>query len=198
MTTTALLYIANVAAIGVLTLGLYFPRHRRRDLVVAYLGVNLGVMAVSTVLLSTAVGAGLGLGLFGVLSIIRLRSDELAQHEVAYYFSALALGLLSGLGSEPLVSIGLMAIILAAMFVADHPLLLRGYRRELIVVDRAIADRSALVAHLEQRLGGRVHHVTVSKLDFVNDTATVDVRYREAGPGPGTRAVAGDALEATR
>jgi len=83
ITTTALLYAANVIAITVLTLGLYFPRHRRRDLVVAYLGVNLGIMAVSTVLLNTAVGAGLGLGLFGVLSIIRLRSDELAQHVVA-------------------------------------------------------------------------------------------------------------------
>jgi hypothetical protein len=180
--TAALLYTANIAAILILTLGLYFPRHRRRDLVVAYLGVNLGVMAVSTVLLSTAVGAGLGLGLFGVLSIIRLRSDELEQHEVAYYFSALALGLLSGLGSEPVISMVLMAVVVGAMFIADHPLLLRGYRRELIVVDRAIADRSALVAHLERRLGGRVYHVTVQKLDFVNDTTTADVRYREGAP----------------
>lgn len=188
-TSTALLYAANIVAIGTLTLGLYFPRHRRRDLVVAYLGVNLGVMAVSTILLSTAVGAGLGLGLFGVLSIIRLRSDELAQHEVAYYFSALALGLLSGLGSEPVVSIGLMGVVLAAMFVADHPALLRGYRRELIVLDRAIADRSALIAALEQKLGGQVHHVTVSKIDYVADTTTADVRYREATGRRATAAV---------
>lgn len=177
--TAALLYAANVAAILILTLGLYFPRHRRRDLVVAYLGVNLGVMAVSTVLLSTAVGAGLGLGLFGVLSIIRLRSDELAQHEVAYYFSALALGLLSGLGSEPVVSLTLMGVVVAAMFLADHPLLLSGYRREQIVLDRAIPDTSALVAALEQRLGCTVHYASVQKLDFVNDTTVADVRYRE-------------------
>jgi len=196
ITTTVLLYAANVIAITVLTLGLYFPRHRRRDLVVAYLGVNLGIMAVSTVLLNTAVGAGLGLGLFGVLSIIRLRSDELAQHEVAYYFSALALGLLSGLGSEPLLSVGLMAVVLIAMFVADHPALLRGYRREVIVLDRAISDTSALVAALEQRLGGQVHHTTVQKLDFVNDTTTVDVRYREGAAGR-RRAVA-TALETAR
>ena len=71
---TAALYAADILAIGILVLGLYFPRHRRRDLVVAYVGINVGVMAVSSVLLSTAVGAGLGLGLFGVLSIIRLRS----------------------------------------------------------------------------------------------------------------------------
>ena len=39
-----------------------------------------------------ATGLGLGLGLFGVLSIIRLRSSEPSQEEVAYYFVALAMG----------------------------------------------------------------------------------------------------------
>ena len=99
MTQYALLAL-DLAAISVLAFGVYFPRHRRRDLVVAYLGVNVGVLAVATALADSAVGAGLGLGLFGVLSIIRLRSTELTQHEVAYYFSALALGLLGGLASR--------------------------------------------------------------------------------------------------
>lgn len=197
-TTTALLYAANIAAILILTLGLYFPRHRRRDLVVAYLGVNIGIMAVSTILLSTAVGAGLGLGLFGVLSIIRLRSDELAQHEVAYYFSALALGLLSGLGSEPVMAISLMGVIVAAMFVADNPLLLRGYRRETVVLDRAISDEAALTAALEQRLGGQVYNATIIKIDFVNDTTIVDTRYRVSSGVLARQAEALDTAEASR
>ena len=41
------LYAADAVAIVVLVFGVYFPRHRRRDLVVAYLGVNVGVLAVS-------------------------------------------------------------------------------------------------------------------------------------------------------
>ena len=177
--TVLLSYLADLVAIGILVLGLYFPRHRRRDLVVAYFGVNVGVMAVSTVLLNGAVGLGLGLGLFGVLSIIRLRSEELAQHEVAYYFSALALGLLSGLGTEPIwLTAVLMATVIAAMWVGDHPAMLRGYRRQLVTVDRAIENEQMLVAHLEQRLGADIKHFTVIKLDLVNDTTTVDVRYR--------------------
>ena len=178
MTANLALYAANLVAILILVLGVYFPRHRRRDLVVAYFGVNLGIMAVSSVLLSTAVGAGLGLGLFGVLSIIRLRSDELAQHEVAYYFSALALGLLSGLGSDIVVSAALMVFIVAVMFIADHPRLLRGYRRELIVLDRAITDEAALTEYLEAKLGRRVVGVGVQRIDMVNDSTWVDVRSR--------------------
>jgi hypothetical protein len=177
--TVFLSYLADLVAIGILVLGLYFPRHRRRDLVVAYLGVNVGVMAVSTALLSGAVGLGLGLGLFGVLSIIRLRSDELAQHEVAYYFSALALGLLSGLSTEPIwLTVSLMTVIVVAMWVGDHPAMLRGYRRQIVTVDRAIENEQTLVAYLEQRLGADIKHITVMRLDLVNDTTTVDVRYR--------------------
>lgn len=170
---------ANIVAISLLTFGLYFPRHRRRDLLTAYLGVNVGVLAVSSVLMNSDVGAGLGLGLFGVLSIIRLRSDELAQHEVAYYFSALAIGLLGGLNSAPIeVTAGLMAAIVVVMAVADHPQLLGGYRRQVLVVERAFADEAALIAHLERTLGGTVHGVTVQKADFVNETTTVEVRWK--------------------
>ena len=85
-------------------------------MLVAILGLNIGVMAVATALSSTDVSAGLGLGLFGVLSIIRVRSAELRQEEVAYYFSSLALGLLAGFTLDPLwLNPALMAVIIAAM-----------------------------------------------------------------------------------
>src|SRR5699024_4106409 len=89
-----ILIVADLVAAIILTFGLYWRRHYRRDLVVAFFGINVGVLAVSAALADSQVGAGVGLGLFGVLSIIRLRSDELAQHEIAYYFAMLALGLL--------------------------------------------------------------------------------------------------------
>ena len=82
------------------------------------------------------------------------------------------------------MALSLMATVLAAMFVADHPLLLRGYLREVVVVDRALTDRAALVDYLEGRLGGTVKHLAVQRLDFVNDTTTVDVRYRAASRRP--------------
>lgn len=174
-----ILIAIDLVAISILTFGLYFPRHHRRDLVVAFLGVNVGVLAVSMILGSSTIGAGLGLGLFGVLSIIRLRSDEIAQHEVAYYFSALALGLLTGLGTEvnPL-TIGLMALIIAVMFVGDHPRLFGSYRQQSMQLDTAIADETQLTEHLERMLGARVRSVQVKHLDLVNDTTLVDVRYQ--------------------
>lgn len=174
------LFAIDLVAVCVLVFGLYFPRHRRRDLVVAYLGVNVGVLAVASSLSSGDVGAGLGLGLFGVLSIIRLRSTELDQHEVAYYFSALAMGILGPLsGGSAWLAPALMALILVVMYLGDHPRLLRSYRRQIVVLDTAVTDHVALVAQLEQLLGARVHTATVDRVDLVNETTVVEVRYSQ-------------------
>lgn len=183
------LVAADLLAITVLTFGVYVPRYHRRDLVVAFFGVNVGVLAVATALMGTTVGLGLGLGLFGVLSIIRLRSSELDQPEVAYYFSALALGLLGGLGGTGYLAIGLMALIVAVMYLAGHPRVMPRHRRQMVMLDRAISDETMLIAALEKKLGGQVRAVSVHKLDLVNDSTLVDVRYRLIPPSPATAEV---------
>jgi hypothetical protein len=172
-------FVLDLIAISILAFGLYFPRHRRKDLLVAFVGVNVGVLAVAEAFTSTDVTAGLGLGLFGVLSIIRLRSTELDQQEVAYYFVALALGVLGGVPVTPdWLAPALMAGLLLAIGIADHPTLLQGHRAQTITLDQAYTDEAALRGRLEAMLGARIHRVTIRRTDFVDDTTLVDVRYR--------------------
>ena len=180
MSLTTLTYIAaDLIALAVLVGALYAPRHARKDLMAAYIGVNVGVLAVTLLLSTASVAVGLGLGLFGVLSIIRLRSTELAQHEVAYFFAALALGLLGGIQTAPIGMVAaLMGTVVAALWIGDHPALMRRNRHQVIVLDHAITNETALIAHLERTLGGQVRSVEVQRLDLVDDTTTVDVRFR--------------------
>ncbi len=174
----AALFALDIVAVTVLVFGLYFPRHRRREMVVAYLVVNVGVLAAVTALSSTTVGAGLGLGLFGILSIIRLRSAELDQSEVAYYFAALALGLLGGMPVTPLwLGPALMVAILLALYVGDHPAMFGRYRTEIVTLDVAYTNEAALAARIEETFNTRVHRVVVRKVDLVNDTTCVEVRH---------------------
>ncbi len=183
----AALVTADLVAIAVLVFGLYFPRYRRRDMVVAILGLNVGVMAVATALSTAEVSAGLGLGLFGVLSIIRLRSSELAQQDIAYYFTALAIGLLGGISVSPAwVTPALMGAILVTLFVADHPRLFTRHRNQTVTLDVAYPDERAAIAHLETLLGAEVTRLRIKKLDLVHDTTLVDVCFklpRNLAPG---------------
>ncbi len=176
---TASLIVADLAALGVLVFALYFPRYRRKDIVVATLSLNVGVLAVATALASASVSAGFGLGLFGVLSIIRLRSSELDQEEVAYYFSSLSLGLLAGFDVEPdWLAPALMAAILVALFVGDHPRLFPGHRHQNVTLEGAYTDEVALTQRLETMLSADVLRLKVKKVNLVNNTTSVDVRYR--------------------
>jgi len=185
----------DLVAVVVMACAVYFPRHRRRDMVFAYVGLNAGVAAVTIALDSASIGAGLGLGLFGVLSIIRLRSSELTQAEVAYYFVALAMGLLGGFELDPTwVSAVLICMLVAVVFVADHPRLLQGYRQQVITVDRAYTDEAELRHYLGELLRADVKHMVVEKVDLVRDTTVVDVRYRLLVHGPA--AVAGSVEKA--
>jgi hypothetical protein len=178
-----LLPLCDLALIAILTYALFLPRHRRRDLILSYLAVNIGVLAVARALSETSVNAGLGLGLFGVLALIRLRSAELDQHEIAYYFSSLALGLIGGLGADMgWAAVALMAGLVAVMAIADSGLILRSYRVETVVVDQAIAGEEELRARLEVILGAKVLGVTVRKLDLVNDLTVVDARFAVGAP----------------
>ncbi len=173
------LFFLDLVAIAVMVFAVYFPRHRQREMVYALLGINVGVLAVTQALSSATVSAGLGLGLFGVLSIIRLRSTEMGQAEVGYYFAAIALGLLGGFAVTPSwLSPALMGAIVAVAIVGDHPRLFASYRQQQLLLDRAYADERDARSRVETLVGGPVHHVAVRRVDLVQDTTLVDVRYR--------------------
>ena len=175
--------VADLIAISLLVFGVYFPRHRHRDMIVAYLGINVGVLAISAALSSMEVSLGTAVGLFGVLSIIRLRSDELDQRQVAYYFGALALGLLGGASvTDPAKTIGLMALIVGVLWFADHPRLFHRYQTREMVVDRAISTEKGVIAYLGETLGVQIHGVSIREVNLVNDTTLVQVRFTEREP----------------
>ncbi|MFI7417174.1 DUF4956 domain-containing protein [Nonomuraea sp. NPDC049684] len=171
----------DLAAITVLAYGLYYRRHHRRDLLFAYVALNVGIFAVVSLLLVQRVDLAVGFGLFGVLSIIRLRSSEITQQEIAYYFVAIVLGLVNGIAAQlPLTALLLDGVLLAVVHVADHPRLLGRTRQQVVTLDVVHADPELLRADLESRLRGRVLHCVVTQVDYVRDVTVVDVRFQIA------------------
>ena len=170
---------ADLLAIFLLAFVLYFRRHRRADLLLSYVALNIGIFVAMSLLSRVRVDVALGFGLFAILSIIRLRSSAVTQQEVAYYFVALVLGLVNGLGLDDRWILGMANVLLiATMLVVDSTPLRERARRMDITLDVVHSDDAALVADLERRLGGRVMHHVVNEVDYVRDVMVVDVRYR--------------------
>lgn len=177
--------IVDMAAIFLLAYALYFRRHRRADLLLAYVALNIGIFVAMALLTRVRVDIALGFGLFAILSIIRLRSSTVTQQEVAYYFVALVMGLVNGIGLDDRRLVVLInALLLITMAVVDSSRLRNRAQRMDVTLDAVHADEASLVADLESRLGGQVMHHVVDQVDYVRQTTVVDVRYR-----PGTRPV---------
>lgn len=170
---------ADLVALAVLVFVLFPLRSGRRELIPAYLVVNVGVLAVTATLSTSTISAGLGLGLFGILSIIRLRSEEISQREIAYYFAGLTLGLLGGIATTPVwAGPALMAAVLVAVAVGDLPRISPATKTQELLLDRAVVDPAAARAQVEALLGVEVLDIDLARVDLVNDTTSVRIRYR--------------------
>ena len=122
---------------------------------------------------------------------MRLRSGALSQIEVGYYFLALTLGLVNGLGvaaggpARLPVAVALDVVLLGAMAALD-----RRYRgalvRRTVVLDVVHRDEAALRADLAARLGAEIVGCEIVAVDYVQDTTECAVPCR-----PGTREAAG-------
>lgn len=163
----------NLVVITILVFAIYRPRHSKSDLALSYLVLNLGVFGAVTLLAGLQSGLALGMGLFGILSIIRLRSSAISQTEVAYYFVALVLGLVNSLGASRLVlSVTINVLLVGALALLDRgakAIASRPTEKRRIVLDVIHADPVTLRADLESRLGTSVLDVTTEEVDYVRD-----------------------------
>jgi Ca2+/Na+ antiporter len=182
-----LAFAINIVAVSVLAFVLYFPRHQRRDLVLAFLGVNVGLFAVAEFVADRELNLAVGLGLFALLSVVRLRSSEIAQEDIGYYFVALVLGLINGFSHDGELTriVTLNVLLLVVMYVADHPRVLGRRFQQVVTLDDVYRDERALRNDVERLLGGTVTKMVVLRSDFVHKQTVVDVRLRSPVPaGP--------------
>jgi Domain of unknown function (DUF4956) len=185
----------DLASIAALIYGIYLPRYRRMDLVVVYGLFNLGLFLAIVVITRGEVTLGIGLGLFAVLSMIRLRSETFSNRELAYFFVALVLALVTAIDVGGLApAAGLAAIALAAAWVVDHPRFNRPTSRLEVTLELVFSDPEALRRHLEERLNARVTEASVLEIDYVRETTRAVVQYVA---GPRTRPVPQEALDVT-
>lgn len=175
----------DVIALLILAGGLYSRRHSGRELLMVYTCFNIGLFVALTGITGGKFPAGVGFGLFGVLSIIRLRSQAFSNAEIGYFFLALVLALVNGLpGRGIALPAALSAGLLLAVYFADHPALHPTLHTARVTLDRAFPVSLELRDAVAARLGAEVVELRVLDLDAVRDTTRVAVRYRRGDGAP--------------
>ena len=192
--TRVVLVSIDIVAVTLLVFGLYFPRHRRRDLVVAYLGVNVGVLAVASALSTAAAPAPASAS--GSRCSACCRSSGCAPPSSTstrwrttsprwhWASSAPRRGAPSG------ISAALMALILLVMAVGDHPAAVA----RLPPADHRARPGDHRPGRARRPPGAAARRPgtrrSVQRVDLVNDTTVVDVRYSARAGRPPPRPTA--------
>ncbi|MCW2839918.1 MAG: hypothetical protein JWR55_1401 [Aeromicrobium sp.] len=166
--------LALVILIGLL----YRRRQSAPAMPLVFAALNMGLFAALTAISAGSFKAGIGFGLFGLLSLVRLRSAAFTLKDVAYTFIALVLALVNGLQQRELWLVAsLSALLLVVVWVADDSRSQSATRVMRLTLDHLVLDPTEALVELEARLAVPILSVVIDDLDFVRETTRVSVRY---------------------
>ena len=81
----------NLIVAVFITRFIYYPQTQTKSYVFTFIAFNSIVYFVLSLLTSTALGVGVGFGLFAIFSVLRYRTDEMPIREMTYMFILVAL-----------------------------------------------------------------------------------------------------------
>lgn len=168
---------------------LYYPKSKRRDFYFTYLLTSVAVFFLMFFMMSMKAKAtmGIGIGLFGIFSIMRFRTDAMPVREMTYLFLIISLSVISAISgdrddfdwariSELVIT---DAIVILITWLCEHRLKVKATK--LIQYDRielATPQRYAeMLDDLKKRTGLDIIKVDVGGMDFLKDCVVLKVYY---------------------
>lgn len=176
--------VVNLALVG----GFYYRRSRRNDFYFTFMLIGVAIFLLVFFMIfilddmKGKAGIGLGIGLFGIFSIMRYRTDTMPVREMTYLFVVVSVSVINALALNMsfleltitnLVVIGGVALGEGLLKVSSSKLV-QYDRIELILPER----REELIADLESLLGIKVIKIDVGSVDFLRDMAMLRVYYK--------------------
>ena len=174
---------------------LYFKKAKRRDFFFTFMIISVAIFFLVYLMMGMDRGKatmGVGLGLFGIFSIMRYRTDAMPVREMTYLFVVVCLSVVHAMADSlgvdatgnligtPLVELLVIdVIVITAIIIFERSLkvqaskLVQYDRIDLIKPER----REELIADLEARLGLKVVSVRVGAVDFLRDMTVLLVYY---------------------
>ncbi len=167
---------------------LYYPKSKRRDFFFTFMLIGIAIFFIVFFMIFVLedmkgkTGIGVGIGMFGIFSIMRYRTDAMPVREMTYLFIVLCLSVVNALASTmPIVELLLTnLLIVVCVWACEKSLkvvpckLIQYDRIELIKPDRM----EELKEDLRERTGLDIIKVDVGGIDMLRDMAVLKVYYR--------------------
>ncbi len=161
---------------------LYYRKSHRNDFYFTFMLMTVAIFFLVYFMMGMDRGKatmGVGLGLFGIFSIMRYRTDAMPVREMTYLFLIVCLSVVHAMAEDfgELLVVDVLtvsAIVICEMRFKVHATKLIQYDRvELTKPEK----REELIADLESRTGLKILKIDVGGIDFLKDTVVLRVTY---------------------
>ena len=181
-------FLFNFLIAFVIVRFIYYPKTKDREYVFTFLTFNTIIFFVLSLLGSINLSVGFGFGLFGIFSVLRYRTDPIPIREMTYLFVTIALPVMNSiLVSDNGFTQVLLANLLCVMvlFAVERSWGFKFVSRKTIIYEKIdlIKPEFArlLLEDLQERTGLVITGVNVGSIDFLHDTAKLEISYLENG-----------------
>jgi len=161
----------------------YFRKSRRKDFYFTFVLMTVAIFFLVFFMMGMERGKatmGVGLGLFGIFSIMRYRTDTMPVREMTYLFLIVCLSVVHAMAADygDLIVVDILAIMSIALcesiLKVESTKLIQYDRVELIKPEK----REELIADLQERTGLIITKVDVGGIDFLKDSVVLKITYK--------------------
>ncbi len=167
---------------------LYYAKSHRRDFYFTFMLISVAIFFLVFFMvfvldeMKGKTGMGVGIGLFGIFSIMRYRTDAMPVREMTYLFLLISLSVLNALAESVTIVELLVTNVIVIICVWMCELKLKVQPFKLIQYDRIDlikpSNREDLIDDLERRFELKVLKVEVGGIDTLRDMAVLKVYYQ--------------------
>jgi hypothetical protein len=173
----------DIATVVLILSLIYYRNYKKLDYIFTFISFNLVIFVLTYVLNEVKISMGAAFGLFAVFSMLRYRTSGISMTDMTYLFIFIALGLISAIQLE-YYELGILSgVILAGTFLLDSNIFFKRefcHRVEYENIDLIKPEkRQEMIDDLKSRTGLNIHRISINRINFLKDTATIRVYYYE-------------------
>lgn len=172
----------NIISISTLCYGCYYRLNKNSNVAGSFLLFGVGIFIITNLLHGVDMSMEFAFGLFAVFTMLRYRTDTISIKEMTYLFLVTAIALLTAVSSLSIPELlALNGLICFIAFIVDMRFLRSRYSVQSVSYERINnikpENRSLLIEDLRSRTGLNVVAVEIMHIDFLKDTAELNVKY---------------------
>lgn len=176
----------NLGMVLVIVRYLYYRSTPRKDYLFTYILISMVVFFMIFLLENVGVELGFALGLFAIFGMLRYRTRQIPIREMTYLFLVIGVSVINALANRKVSYAELVltnAMMLMITYLLERVFLLKHEMRKGIEYERVDLikpeRREELLEDLRERTGLNIHRVEIGRVDFIRDSARLNVYYFE-------------------